>query len=95
MNADIEMPKYRSHKVVHALKIASVELDSEVANAENRDTDGSAIITPEDEGYLPFRVDCEYVSKHHPKAGGYYVVYQGGYASWSPADAFEDGYTRI
>lgn len=26
--------------------------------------------------------------------GGYYVRYDDGYQSWSPAAAFEDGYTR-
>ena len=90
-----EMPKYRSHKVVRALKIKSVELDSDKAQAENRETDGSAIITPEEEGFAPFRVDFEYVRKHNPQAGGYYVVYPDGYKSWSPAKAFEEGYSRI
>ena len=27
--------------------------------------------------------------------GGYYVRYEDGYESWSPAKAFEEGYTRI
>lgn len=90
-----EMPRYRSHKEVWALKIKSVELDSVKAQAANRETDGSATITPEEAGYAPFRVDHEYVRKHNPQAGGYYVVYAGGYKSWSPADAFEEGYTRI
>lgn len=26
---------------------------------------------------------------------GYYVVYDGGYKSFSPAEAFEGGYTKI
>ena len=29
------------------------------------------------------------------QVGGYYVVYTGGYKSWSPAEAFEDGYTKV
>jgi hypothetical protein len=90
-----EMPKYQSHKQVWALKIASIEFDSDKAAQENRETDGSATITPEDEGYAPFKVDANYVHKHKPQAGGYYVVYKDGYRSWSPAEAFEDGYTRI
>ena len=93
--ASREMPRYRSHKEVWALKIKTVELDSVKAQAENRETDGSATITPEEEGYAPFRVDHEYVRKHNPQAGGYYVVYADGYKSWSPAEAFEEGYTRI
>jgi hypothetical protein len=27
--------------------------------------------------------------------GGYYVVYEDGYKSFSPASAFENGYTRL
>ncbi len=94
-NTQVEMPKYKSHKTVHALKIASIELDSDKAKKENRETDGSAIITPSDEGYAPFKVNHDYVHKHNPQAGGYYVVYDDGYKSWSPAKAFEEGYTRI
>lgn len=30
-----------------------------------------------------------------PALGDYYVVYDDGYASWSPAKTFEDGYTKI
>lgn len=92
-SASAEMPKYRSHKTVWALKIASIEFDSDKARAENRDTDSSAIITPADPGYAPFEVDGAYVHKHGPQAGGYYVVYADGYKSWSPAEAFEAGYT--
>ena len=94
-DVSVPMPKYRSHKEVWALKIKSVKLDSEKAREEGRETDGSAIITPEDEGYAPFRVDHEYVWKHKPQPGGYYVVYKDGYKSFSPAEAFEEGYTRI
>jgi hypothetical protein len=90
-----EMPKYQSHKQVWALKIASIERDSDKAQEENRETDGSAIITPADDGYAPFNVDAAYLRKHEPQVGGYYVVYPDGYKSFSPADAFEGGYTRI
>ncbi len=90
-----EMPRYKSHKEVWALKIASIERDSDKARDENRETDGSAMITPQDEGYAPFKVDAAYLRKHDPEVGGYYVVYKDGYKSFSPADAFEDGYTRV
>lgn len=89
------MPRYRSHKEVWALKIKEIEFDLDKARSEGRETDGSATIVPEDEGYAPFRVDADYVHKHNPKAGGYYVVYKDGYESWSPAEAFESGYTRL
>lgn len=87
-----EAPKYQCYKKVWALKIAEIKRDGE---GENRETDGSAMITPVDEGYAPFKVDHEYMHKHKPEVGGYYVIYADGYKSFSPAEAFESGYTRI
>lgn len=89
--AQMEMPRYRCHKEVWALKIADVKDPAEHGN----ETDGSRIIVPADAGYAPFRIAREYVWKHKPEAGGYYVVYADGYKSYSPTKAFEDGYTRI
>ena len=89
MGTDREMPKYRSHKEVWALKIKAIDID------HNAGDNAGAIIIPEDEGYGPFYVPSTYVAKHDPKVGGYYVRYEDGYDSWSPAEAFENGYTRI
>lgn len=86
MSESMEMPKYQSHKQVWALKIKKV-----LTNAEM--TDGA--IVPEDERYGSIPVSGEYLHKHLPEPGGYYVVYPDGYKSWSPAEAFESGYTRI
>jgi hypothetical protein len=68
----------------------------------NPDTTGStgsdcygACITPADDGYGPFEVTAAYVRKHGPEVGGYYVVYEDGYKSYSPAEAFEGGYSLI
>lgn len=83
--SQIEMPRYRSHKVVHALKIREI----------HQREGGGATITPDEVAFAPFFVDAEYVRKHLPLPGGYYVVYPDGYKSWSPAEAFESGYTRI
>ena len=93
--AQIEMPKYKCHKEVHALKIADIVRDSENARLENRETDGSAMINPVEDGYAPFRVSAGYLHKHNPQVGGYYVVYEDGYKSYSPAQAFESGYTLL
>lgn len=90
-NASMEMPRYKCHKKVYALKIADVEDPTLPGN----ETDGSRIIHPVDARYASFRVDHEYVRKHKPQPGGYYVVYADGYKSFSPADAFESGYTLI
>lgn len=79
------MPRYQCHKKVYALKIARV-------TAEDPKT---FMIVPENTDYAPFRVSSEFVGKHNPKPGGYYVVYEDGYESYSPAKAFEEGYTLI
>ena len=86
-SAQMEMPKYSCHKQVWALKIKSIDYNK-------RESIGGAMITPSDKGYAPFEVDQKYLTKHDPHAGGYYVVYKDGYRSFSPADAFESGYTR-
>mgnify|MGYP006286778079 CR=1 FL=1 len=91
-----ELPKYRSHKEVHALKIAHIEhLPNPDKSGQSAAASYGAIITPEEDGYAPFEVSPEYIMKHRPQVGGYYVVYADGYKSWSPAEAFESGYTRI
>lgn len=86
--AQIELPRYQSFKIVWALKIKAIE-------DPNHATDGSRLITPEEEGYAPFAVDGDYIAKHNPRVGGYYVQYKDGYKSYSPAEAFEGGYTKI
>lgn len=92
----IELPLYQSHKRVHAVKIKAID------HKPNPDLTGltgatsyGAVITPEEAGIDPFEVSAEYVSKHTPRPGGYYVVYDDGYSSFSPADAFEGGYTLL
>ena len=90
------MPRYKCHREVWALKI------KDIAIKENPDKSGNtaaasygAVTTPEDNRYAPFEVEAEYMMKHKPEIGGYYVVYADGYKSFSPADAFESGYTKI
>ena len=79
--ASAEMPKYRCHKEVWALQIKAI--------------DGSGMITPIDNRYAPFAVGQEYLRKHQPKVGGYFVLYKDGYTSFSPATAFEESYTLV
>ncbi len=80
------MPKYKCHKEVWALKIKEI-------SSHNDSVD--FVIIPEEEGYDPVVVTKEYVEKNNPQVGGYYVLYQDGYHSYSPAKAFEEGYARI
>ncbi len=80
-----QFPRFRCHKTVTAIKIAKVNI-SDV---------GSATIVPEDDDYDSFLVDSDYCDKHRPQAGGYVVIYEDGYLSFSPAEAFEGGYTQL
>jgi len=85
MTINREMPRYVCHKQVWALKIASLKEGVEDKN--------SVLMSFSDEGYAPIHVDFDWYYRHKPEAGGYYVVYRDGYKSYSPAKAFEDGYT--
>ena len=87
--SQVEMPRYRCHKEVWALKIRRIDV------IEDGPAVSHGLITPADEGYAAFIIDHAYMLKHQPRVGGYYVVYKDGYKSFSPAEAFEDGYTRI
>jgi hypothetical protein len=100
--AAMALPRYECHKKVWALKIRAIEkclptieeLEGILNRAASLPSIG-AIITPEEPGYAPFGVSVEYVHKHKPEVGGYYVIYKDGYQSFSPAEAFEEGYTAI
>ena len=86
------MPQYLCHKKVWALKIAKILRDGE---GEDRETDGTAMITPAEERFAPLMVDADFMRRNKPEVGGYYVVYEDGYKSYSSAKAFEDGYSLI
>ena len=88
------MQQYQSHKVVKAFKIGHI----------HRDEVNGAILQPERDFSHPgtdenndtiVAVGFEYLNKHNPQEGGYYVLYPDGYESWSPAEAFEEGYTAV
>ena len=78
------LPLYRSHKVVAAAKIVGL----------GQLTDGKTKLALEAPGDPSVLVADDYVQKHRPMPGGYYVCYPDGYESFSPAAAFEDGWFR-
>jgi len=81
------MKHYTCTKRVMAAKILGVDLTGE-----------SALLDLEDgSSHMMTR---EWYDKHSDRLlkslkGGYLVVYQDGYKSWSPAKAFEEGYTEV
>lgn len=96
-----EIPKYKCHKKVRALKIKEVRRigpspKSVPAGGEAiPDEDPAFELVFHEAGYAPLPMSYDYMRKHDPQAGGYYIVYEDGYKSFSPAGAFEAGYTRI
>lgn len=84
----MELPKYRCHKIVSAAKIQDI-------GALNEATSKHQIMLEVDGDHVFMIKSKEWVEKHQPVAGGYYVLYADGYSSFSPAKAFEDGYTLI
>jgi len=84
------IPRYRCHKEVFALKIASVD-----SVGTDTTTDENPIVTIHfvEDGHSPRTVNLR--GRPTPEAGWYYVIYEDGYASFSPAKAFEEGYTLI
>lgn len=71
--------EYRCHKVVRAMQISA-----RVGNMLSF------------EGNLSDRAYGEnWLAKHEVEVGGYIVIYEDGYKSFSPQDVFEAGYTKI
>lgn len=90
-SASARMPRYVCHKTVHALKIT--QIDTQI---DPKSTDLIVILHPEDKQYAPIRVSQDWCRSHQvERPGGYYVVYEDRYTSWSPIETFEKGFTLI
>ena len=81
---EFELPKYKCHKEVWAAKITGI-------TPYEGDTNG--LILGEVGGR--YVVTDEWIKRFKPEKGGYLVIYKGGYTSFSPAQAFEDGYEKM
>lgn len=85
-----QLPKWKCHKVVRAAKISAIE---------NSGTVGMLVLQlqgQDPEAPLPVaEVDAAWFVKFKPEVGGYLVVYDDGYMSYSPAKAFEEGYALV
>lgn len=73
-----EMPRYKSHKIIHALEIKAV--------------DGHRLTFVE-AGYTPIDAPAEMFLRYTPVPGDRFMVYPDGYKSFSPKKAFEEGYS--
>ena len=79
-----DLPQYQCHKIVKGSKIIDMELQAA----------GGALVKLEDKEE-PVVLMADFFLRFKPAVGAYLVVYEDGYVSVSPTDAFESGYTRI
>lgn len=80
-----QLPSYTCHKVVRAAKITAKEWDGNFNQLR--------LIFGEVDKWI--YVDKKWVERNGPiHVGGYYVVYEDGYRSYSPSKAFENGYSK-
>jgi hypothetical protein len=79
------LPEWKCHKVVRAAQIVTQQgwdLWLRVKDDPNAPT-------------LKIQMDPrEMAQKPYPSPGWYLVVYEDGYVSFSPPEAFQNGYTR-
>ena len=80
-----ELPLYRCHKVVRAAKIVRIEHPLELIGQTRFELK---------DGLQRVVATSSLDHKPTPSEGWYYVEYDNGYTSFSPADAFEGGYTK-
>jgi hypothetical protein len=76
-----KLTKFQSHKTVHAGRILDIVGDDLTLEG----ADGTVMVTAAPNMF----------SRYRPVEGDYYVVYDDGYASISPRQAFEAGYHRF
>lgn len=79
------LPHWKCHKVVQAGRISLMA----------RDEPNGMLMVHAEPSNMPFAVPLDFLRRHHPEIGGYFTVYEDGYISYSPAAAFEAGYSLI
>lgn len=87
-----EMPRYKSHKTVWALEIATIDLPNdydELAGAEK----AARRVSFKEPGYAAVFLPGEMFLRYTPVPGDFMVQYSDGYKSFSPRKAFLEGYT--
>jgi hypothetical protein len=85
------MKTYQCFKRVKAAKIEAITdryMDPAVLDSE-------PVATLRFAGGASVRKNGAWMQRHRPQVGGYYVDYEDGYSSFSPAAAFEGGYKEV
>ena len=83
----MKLPKWKCHKIVEAAEVEAIK--------PYEDGQWFLSLAVGDGEIEPHLVSREFMQKHKPRVGGYFVRYEDGYESFSPPEAFESGYARI
>lgn len=84
------LPRWQSHKIVEGDRITEVLHVPDAISDVTRWRLACGIVVDVSER-LAARVPPDVFSA----TAGYYVLYPDGYESWSPAEAWDAGYTRL
>ncbi len=79
------LTKWQCHKQVWAEKIINIRYSQSDPHISWELANGEIVTVSND-------LLCRGTST---PVGGYYVLYENGYESWSPADIFEAGYVQL
>lgn len=79
----MSLASWKCHKIVTAGKINALYSDLHFGIEQ---ADGSN---------LTMDIPADLFKRGKAAVGDYFVVYDDGYSSWSPAKAFEEGYARV
>lgn len=89
------LPLYMSHKIVEAMRIDQILVVPGSDVVELTSVMSMATI-PVKREWIEQKVPGDDIAEKLSKlVGGYFMKYPDGYTSWSPAKAFEDGYTAL
>lgn len=81
-----DMQEFVCHKRVRAAKIRDIAIPIT--------KDGARLQFHAGYGVDAVDVSESFLHRHHPEPGMYFVLYEDGYTSISPAEAFERGYSK-
>lgn len=92
-NAAAQLPRWQSHKIVSGDKIVEIRQVDTASRTGMYDSGHRWVLACG----VTLQVTLDLAARPGPQnpLGGYYVLYENGFESWSPAEAFEKGYTRI
>lgn len=84
----VDIPSWKSHKIVRADRVKHIE-----AFGTGDASPGKYLVYLD--GGARVEVKPDVFARGKPQIRDFLVIYDDGYVSWSPAKAFEDGYTLL